>query len=70
VVYLIVVCIACNFTIACLKFDAYVRMSGVYRGVTYPICELVKLLGNDESKCISTQQLIFLTGNKTGNVAI
>jgi hypothetical protein len=32
VVYLIVVCIACNFTIACLRFDAYFRMSGVRIG--------------------------------------
>jgi hypothetical protein len=29
VVYVIVACIACSFTIACLGFDAYVRMSGV-----------------------------------------
>jgi ABC-type glycerol-3-phosphate transport system permease component len=30
VVYLIVACVACNFTIACLRFDAYFRMSGVH----------------------------------------
>jgi hypothetical protein len=28
VVYLTVVCIACNFTIACLRFDACFRMYG------------------------------------------
>jgi hypothetical protein len=35
VVYLIVVCIACYFTIACFSFDVYFSMSGVQHIYTH-----------------------------------
>jgi hypothetical protein len=67
VVYLIVVRIACNFTIACLRFDAYFRMSVVQLIVGLPISSTficmtvvwcVQSVGKTDS-CVNILKLLY-----------